>query len=48
MKHAPGPVSGKLWTQILIAAVLPLLPLLLFKYPITELAEKFITRLSGM
>jgi len=43
-----APVSSKLCTQILIAALLPMLPLLLFKYPIAELAEKFITRLSGM
>jgi hypothetical protein len=43
-----APVSGKLWAQILIAALLPMLPLLLLKYPIAALAEKFITRLSGM
>jgi hypothetical protein len=43
-----APVSGKLWVQILIAALLPMLPLLLLKYPIAALAEKFITRLSGM
>lgn len=43
-----APVSRKLCTQILIAALLPMLPLLLFKYPIAELAEKFITRLTGM
>jgi hypothetical protein len=43
-----APVSGKLWAQILIAALLPMVPLLLLKYPIAALAEKFITRLSGM
>ena len=43
-----APVSGKLWAQFLIAALLPMLPLLLLKYPIAALAEKFITRLSGM
>jgi hypothetical protein len=43
-----APVSGKLWASILIAALLPMLPLMLLKYPIAALAEKFITRLSGM
>jgi hypothetical protein len=43
-----APVSAKLWAQLLIAALLPMLPLLLLKYPIATLAEKFITRLSGM
>jgi len=43
-----APVSTRLWGHILIAALLPMLPLLLLKYPIAALAEKFITRLSGM
>jgi hypothetical protein len=43
-----APISGKLWAQILIAALLPMLPLLLLKYPMATLAEKFITRLAGM
>ncbi|MGD0102704.1 MAG: hypothetical protein ABSC06_01535 [Rhodopila sp.] len=43
-----APVSGKLWAQLLIAALLPMLPLLLIKYPLAALAEKFVTRLSGM
>jgi hypothetical protein len=43
-----APVSKNLWAQILIAAALPLLPLLLLKFPLAELAEKFIARLSGM
>ena len=43
-----APVSAKLWVHIIIAALLPMLPLMLLKYPIAELAEKFITRISGM
>jgi hypothetical protein len=42
------PVSQRLLTNLLMAAMLPMVPLLLLKYPITELAEKFITRLTGM
>jgi hypothetical protein len=34
--------------RLLVAAILPFVPLLLFKYPATELATKFITRLTGM
>jgi hypothetical protein len=43
-----APVSAKLWVHIMTAALVPMLPLLLLKYPIATLAEKFITRLSGM
>jgi hypothetical protein len=43
-----APVSVRLWTNILIAALLPMVPLTLLKYPIAELAEKFVTRLSGI
>jgi hypothetical protein len=43
-----APVSRRFWANMLMAALLPMLPLLLLKYPIGELAEKFITRLSGM
>ena len=43
-----APVSLRLWTNILIAALLPMVPLTLLKYPIAELAEKFVTRLSGI
>ena len=39
-----APVSGKFGAQIGIAAMLPLL----LKYPVAELAGKFVTRLSGM
>jgi hypothetical protein len=43
-----APISVRLWANILIAALLPMVPLMLLKYPIAELAEKFVTRLSGM
>lgn len=42
------PVSLRFLTGIVLAALLPILPLLLLKYPIAELAEKFFTRLSGL
>jgi hypothetical protein len=42
------PISPRLLTNYLVAAILPLMPLLLFQYPATELATKFITRLTGM
>jgi hypothetical protein len=42
------PLSQPLLLNIVIAALLPMLPLLLLKYPIAELAEKFIARLSGL
>jgi hypothetical protein len=42
------PVSARLLTDLPIVALLPLVPLLLLKYPAAELAEKFITRLTGM
>jgi hypothetical protein len=31
-----------------MAAVVPLAPLLLFQYPIAELAQKFLSRLLGL
>jgi len=43
-----APISVRLWANILIAALLPMVPLMLLKYPIAELAEKFVARLSGM
>ncbi len=43
-----APISVRLWANIVIAALLPMVPLMLLKYPIAELAEKFVTRLSGM
>jgi hypothetical protein len=41
------PVSVRLFASLLIAALLPMLPLLLIKYPIGELARKLFTRLAG-
>jgi hypothetical protein len=41
------PVSLRLLMQIAIAALLPLLPLLLFKYPFTELLKQGFARLTG-
>jgi hypothetical protein len=41
------PMSVRLTRDIVLAALLPILPLLLLKYPVTELAEKFFTRLAG-
>jgi hypothetical protein len=42
------PINPRLLTQIAIAAVVPLAPLLLFKYPLAELAQKFLARLIGL
>jgi hypothetical protein len=42
------PLSRSLVVSIVAAAVVPMLPLLLIKYPIAELAEKFFRRLSGL
>jgi hypothetical protein len=41
------PVSLRLLMQIAIAALLPLLPLLLFEYPFTELLKQGFARLTG-
>lgn len=41
------PMSMPLLVTLLSAALVPMLPLLLLKYPITELAEKFFTNLVG-
>ena len=41
------PVSPRLLTMMLIASVAPLAPLLLFRYPVRELAEKVFSRLVG-
>jgi hypothetical protein len=40
-------VGPRLLTMITVAAVVPFTPLLLFRYPIAELAEKFFSRLVG-
>jgi hypothetical protein len=42
------PISSRLLTQIALAALAPLAPLLLFKYPLAELAQKFFERLLGL
>jgi hypothetical protein len=42
------PVSMSLVEKIVLAALLPMIPLLLFKYPVAELAEKFFTRMVGL
>ncbi len=42
------PVGQRLLISLAIAALVPLLPLLLLKYPIAELAEKFFIRLTGL
>ena len=42
------PVSLRMLTEFTIAALLPALPLLLLKYPIAELTEKFFARLTGL
>ena len=41
------PVSASLLTTLAMAALLPILPLLLLKYPATQLAEKLFTKLLG-
>jgi hypothetical protein len=42
------PISLRLLTELATAALLPLLPLLLLKYPVAELVEKFLRKLSGL
>lgn len=42
------PMSTSLLVTLLSAALVPVLPLLLLKYPMTELAEKFFTNLVGL
>jgi len=41
------PISMPLLVTLLSAALVPMLPLLLLKYPMTELAERFFTNLLG-
>lgn len=40
--------SMRLFKDFAVAALLPFIPLLLLKYPVGELTEKFFTRLSGL
>lgn len=42
------PISLRLVKDIVLAALLPLMPLLLLKYPAAELAAKFFARLTGL
>jgi hypothetical protein len=42
------PVSPSMLMYLAVAALLPLLPLVLFKYPIGDLLAKFFERLSGL
>jgi len=41
------PISSSLLMYLAVAALLPLLPLVLFKYPLADLLAKFFERLSG-
>jgi hypothetical protein len=41
------PVSPSLMIDLAVAALLPLLPLVLFKYPLADLLAKFFDRLTG-
>jgi hypothetical protein len=43
-----APVSARLWTQFAVAALLPVLPLTLFKYPFSGLAKQLFTLLTGL
>jgi hypothetical protein len=42
------PVSQSLLMYLAVAALLPLLPLVLFKYPFADLLAKFFGGLSGL
>jgi len=42
------PMSTRMLTEFGLAALVPALPLLLFKYPLAELAQQLISRLSGL
>jgi hypothetical protein len=42
------PIGPRLLTQMALAALVPLAPLLLFKYPLAELAQRFFARLVGL
>lgn len=42
------PISLLLLKDYVLTALLPFLPLLLFKYPVADLAEKFFARLTGL
>jgi hypothetical protein len=42
------PVSLELVRTLATAAALPMLPLLLFRYPLAELVKQFFVRLTGL
>jgi hypothetical protein len=42
------PVSPSMLMYLAVAALLPLLPLVLFKYPLADLLAKFFGRLAGL
>jgi hypothetical protein len=42
------PVSTRLSITVMIAALLPMAPLFLFKYPIAELVQRLIAKLAGL
>ena len=43
-----APVSTRLLITIVVAGLLPMLPLFLFKYPIAELIEKLFRKVAGL
>lgn len=42
------PVSTRLLITIMVAALLPMVPLFLFKYPVAELVQKIVSKLAGL
>ena len=42
------PVSVRMLTELAIAALVPMVPLLLLKYPVAELAQRFFASLAGL
>lgn len=43
-----APVSVRLLASVLVLALLPMTPLLLFKYPVAEMAQKLFMKLTGL
>jgi len=48
IKMRLAPVNGRMLTSVIGAVVLPMLPLLLFQFPLTEIAKKLVTGLVGL
>ena len=42
------PVSARLSMTVVAAALLPMSPLFLFKYPIAELVQRLVNKLAGL